>query len=238
MKLQVQDLILEVTRRCNMVCRHCMRGQMQQLDMNRQVVDRLLESVDSIDGVTFTGGEPLLNVSIIRYFTDELMRKGISLGHFFVVTNGKKFDRDFVDCLIDLYDYCSNDDDDMCGLEISQDQFHEEVEIPKLYKALKFFRPDARKENYRFDSILKSGLARLNGIGRRKSYRTSWSIESYDDETIRPEMVYIAANGNVYHDCDASYYQIDKYNSGNVLKESLVDIVARQVKPEEEAIAA
>jgi len=221
MNLYIQDLILEVTRRCNMSCRHCLRGKMQPIDMSTTVVDRLLDSVGSIGSITFTGGEPLLNVPIIRYFTDEVMRRAIPLSSFFVVTNGKKVDRDFVDCLIDLYDYV-DDGDKVSRLEISQDQFHEKVEVPKLYKALKFFNPDARKENYR---IINSGLARLNRIGSRVSREGSFSFNDYDKDTISPEMVYISVNGNIIHDCDYSYYHIDKYSAGNILKTPLLNIL-------------
>lgn len=224
MNIYVQDLILEVTRRCNMVCRHCLRGKMQPIDMSTKVVDRLLDSTESIGSVTFTGGEPLLNVPIIRYFTDQVMGRRIPLSSFFVVTNGKKVDRDFVDCLIDLYDYV-DDEDGMSGLEMSQDQFHEDVEVPKLYKVLKFFRPDARKVVYRRDSIINSGLARLNRVGSRVSREGSFSFNDWKKDEIRPEMVYIAANGNVIHDCDYSYYYIDEYAAGNIMKTPLLDIL-------------
>jgi len=200
---------------------------MQNVNMTEAIVDKTLESVERINGLTFTGGEPLLNVPIIRYITDQIRERGIYLNYFFVVTNGKKFDRDFVDCLIDLYDHC-DDTEEMSGLEISQDQFHEEIEIPKMYKALKFFHPDARNNDYRRESIINSGSAKLNRLGSRSPIRSSWSFNDYDEDLICPEMLYVAANGNVFHDCDSSYYRVDKYAAGNVLKESLVDIVARQ----------
>ena len=60
-KIGVRSLILEVTRRCNMCCDHCLRGDAQDLDMQKETVDALLEQVGSIGGVTFSGGEPLLN---------------------------------------------------------------------------------------------------------------------------------------------------------------------------------
>ena len=75
-KFYVHDLVLEVTRRCNMCCAHCMRGDAQALDMNKDVIDRVIDMVDEIGYVVFTGGEPTLNLEIIRYFYDELKRRG------------------------------------------------------------------------------------------------------------------------------------------------------------------
>lgn len=207
-----------------MVCRHCMRGNMQPIDMSKAIVDKVLEPIERIGSVTFTGGEPLLNVPIIRYFTDQVQERKIPLSSFFVVTNGKKVDMEFVHCLIDLYDYV-DDDDGMSGLEMSQDQFHEDVEVPKIYKALKFFHPDARKVHFRGDSIINSGHARTNRIGSRVSREGSFSFNDYDESTITPEMLYLAANGNVIHDCDYSYYHIDKYAAGNIMKTPLLDIL-------------
>ena len=72
--MYVQDLILEVTRRCNMACEHCLRGDAQNMDMSTEVVDQILEHCDRIGAVTFSGGEPSLNIPLIRYFgqkTDE-----------------------------------------------------------------------------------------------------------------------------------------------------------------------
>ena len=69
----VGNLCLEVTRRCNMGCAHCLRGNAENLDMSRETIDQVLEQVDMIGQVTFTGGEPSLNMDTIRYF---LRRQG------------------------------------------------------------------------------------------------------------------------------------------------------------------
>lgn len=39
MKINVHTLIVEVTRRCNMTCKHCLRGDAQSLDMQKETVD-------------------------------------------------------------------------------------------------------------------------------------------------------------------------------------------------------
>lgn len=55
-KLYIGALVLEVTRRCNMHCEHCLRGDTQNLDMQKEIVDKLLEQTESIFCVTFSGG--------------------------------------------------------------------------------------------------------------------------------------------------------------------------------------
>lgn len=57
-KLNIYNLVLEVTRRCNMCCAHCLRGEAQNMDMQKETIDKLLDQTDSISMVTFSGGEP------------------------------------------------------------------------------------------------------------------------------------------------------------------------------------
>ncbi len=37
--MRVYSLILEVTRRCNMCCAHCLRGDAEDIDMEKETVD-------------------------------------------------------------------------------------------------------------------------------------------------------------------------------------------------------
>lgn len=65
-KVQIADiyhLAIEVTRRCNMECAHCLRGDAQAVDMTQEIVDRFVDGLEegmSIGDVTLTGGEPSL----------------------------------------------------------------------------------------------------------------------------------------------------------------------------------
>ena len=58
-KLNIYNLVLEVTRRCNMCCAHCLRGEAQNMDMQKETIDKLLDQTDSISMVTFSGGEQI-----------------------------------------------------------------------------------------------------------------------------------------------------------------------------------
>lgn len=39
MKLSLNDVAFEPTRRCNLVCHHCMRGPGQNMDMSPKFID-------------------------------------------------------------------------------------------------------------------------------------------------------------------------------------------------------
>ena len=65
-KLNVRSLAIETTRRCNMQCEHCMRGDAQNKDMSMETLDRLFRRLGRIIEIVPTGGEPALNPGCLR----------------------------------------------------------------------------------------------------------------------------------------------------------------------------
>ena len=78
-KMELFNLIFEVTRRCNLCCEHCLRGEAQNMDMTKETVDKVLDRVESISSLTLSGGEPTLNIPIIRYIFSEIRRMEIPM---------------------------------------------------------------------------------------------------------------------------------------------------------------
>lgn len=66
-KFYIKNMSIEITRRCNMSCAHCMRGDMQNVDLSHQDIRNVLKYVKDIHSLTLTGGEPSLNPEAIRY---------------------------------------------------------------------------------------------------------------------------------------------------------------------------
>jgi len=44
MKIEIEDLVIETTRRCNMACPHCLRGPAQNADMPAKYLHDLLRN--------------------------------------------------------------------------------------------------------------------------------------------------------------------------------------------------
>ena len=64
------SVFIEVTRRCNMCCAHCLRGDAESIDIQEKYIDAFLDSFEKgayISSLTFTGGEISLNIPAIRY---------------------------------------------------------------------------------------------------------------------------------------------------------------------------
>ena len=234
MEVNIDSLVLEVTRRCNERCEHCLRGKAQNLNMSFNIIDRVLDQINSISSVTFTGGEVTLYTKAIQYFVEGLKKRRMTIGGFYVVTNGKIASISLVHALIDLYSLVdSGDEEYTCGLAVSSDQFHEDVPVPSIYKALKFYRPDEKRGDINMEGVIDEGMAHYNGIGHRKEKVRPFEFGQWDNSSVSiEEDFYVSSNGNVISNCDLSYKRIDEEALGNILTQSLVDIIGANVKEE------
>ena len=103
-KLKVCNLSLEVTRRCNMNCEHCLRGDAQNMDADLALIPKIFAGIDDIDTITFTGGEPALNTAYIKAVVDYVIEHKIPVHGCFVATNGKIYSQELVDCVRRLWE--------------------------------------------------------------------------------------------------------------------------------------
>lgn len=239
MNIQVGTLVLEITRKCNMRCDHCLRGDAQKLDMSHEIMNRVLDQISWMSSVTFTGGDPSLNVNAINHFTDAIRCRKIGPDNFYVVTNGKRNANKLAMALINLYGMIGvNDQDEMTSLNMSRDPFHEEVPVPAVFKALRFFQEDGHvmKDTH---YLISEGRAKRFNMGTRNIEIPAYfeNTNGYDEDSLYLDTLYIAANGNVLPVCDLSYDRIDSEHYGNVLTTPLSDIIEAHTL-HEEAVAA
>ena len=114
------SVFIEVTRRCNMCCAHCLRGDAESIDIQEKYIDAFLDSFEKgayISSLTFTGGEISLNIPAIRYTLKAVKERGIAVGSFYMVTNGKAVDKmaDLAMASLEWWNYCDEKDEYLCG---------------------------------------------------------------------------------------------------------------------------
>jgi MoaA/NifB/PqqE/SkfB family radical SAM enzyme len=236
--MYISSLVVEVTRRCNIQCEHCLRGDAQKVDISKETIDNVLKDVTFISGLTITGGEPTLAIPAIKYLVEQIIKRDIELGYFYVVTNGKVASKPLMHILIDLYAHIGpyNQDDEMCGLVISGDQYHRvEVGEPKeakaLYKALTFFRADDRQGD--LENVLTEGRAKdMNGSPVRQEH-LEVEKDITDEVRVNDGNLYINALGDVVSGCDFSYESQEDFKIGNVNETSLKEIMTAYANKQE-----
>ena len=62
MKYKFDIVDIEITRKCQIKCKHCCRGDAQNVDMSEEIMEKFISQCDSINYLTFTGGEPFCNI--------------------------------------------------------------------------------------------------------------------------------------------------------------------------------
>lgn len=210
-KCEIDMLILELTRRCNMRCAHCLRGDPQPLNMPKPVIDSALAPFAGgfIDTLTFGGGEPSLNVPGILYTLKQCEKLHIRVHHFYVVTNGKVVPDDFLIAMMKWYIYCG-DVEGISGLALSKDCFHDTIPQKNefMLRGFSFFKEDKFTD---WDS-LRGGLINM---GRARNldedlralsvYRPEIEENASGGLSFMESELYISARGDVYPSCDLEY---------------------------------
>ena len=220
------SVFIEVTRRCNMCCAHCLRGDAESIDIQEKYIDAFLDSFEKeayISSLTFTGGEISLNIPAIRYTLKAVKERGIAVGSFYMVTNGKAVDKmaDLAMASLEWWNYCDDKDDYSCGLCISSDDFHEAIpyESKSILSGLKYNRNDKVTDFHRA-CLLNEGRAKNldSNIYKKREpcvdkleyeFSKTGGIDFYSGE------LYLNAIGDVVSGCDLSYESQKKYRFGN-----------------------
>jgi len=212
----INDLVIEVTRRCNMSCDHCLRGEQQNIDLDTSYVSKLFDQVNYLRTITFTGGEPSLVPHIISKIIDIAKEKNVVIGRFYIVTNAKIVTTEFMEVLLKCFLYCTEIDDEIKCLSISNDIHHGALEDiqENVRKLLAFRFAEKRHEEdyynyYDENTMINEGNASLNYGGRPIEPNEVFIQDDYIEDQI-----YLNCKGNLIPCCDFSY---ETQNESNVI---------------------
>lgn len=105
-------LKVDLTRRCNMNCAFCCKGDAENEDIDKAIIDKAIENVQEfyISTLQVSGGEPLLNPEMFTYLIDKLIEKQILIGEFCMYTNGTIRNSQVRDALSKIAKYISENE--------------------------------------------------------------------------------------------------------------------------------
>ena len=202
--MDINNLVIEVTRKCNMSCFHCLRGDAMNVNIKKEYIDTLLQQIGYggyINSVVFSGGEPTLNVPIMEYFLDQCKNWKIKINFFYIATNGLKIKENFVMFCLKMFSYC--DEKDYCKVDVSNDEAHQcegDFDLT-LLSGLSFFGKKFTKDGWNYyngASFIKQGRSKVghNPIG----------VDIIEDSNDWDEaQIYLNCKGEIILGCDWSY---------------------------------
>lgn len=219
-KMNIQNLVIEVTRRCNMSCAHCLRGDAQDIDLDLNRLDYFLDSVNAIDTVTFTGGEPTLNVPAIAAILQKCKAKDIPVRAFYIVTNGKQVSDAFLTTMVEWYAYCigCGGEPEMCGMVLSRDVFHQAIDPVNRLKlsALSFFLGNDKATDWNKRLLLNLGRAKDIDTFCKRERKVYIPVVEINADTLDvvDGSVTFTVNGELLGDCDYEYENTESIRIG------------------------
>ncbi len=226
----IESVALEVTRRCNEKCSHCMRGEAQNIDMPKEIVDSLLEKERTlISKLVFSGGEPLLNEDLIIYTIDKIINEAKLVLQIEITTNAKIYSKKLVNKLKEFKYYVKMnfpgfldliDEEKISTLRISNDQFHKiNMRVVEKYQSDKEIMVIQTGHISEIDDeILLTGRAKNRMFGRYFEYK----LNDINTRRIKQGIMlienkfYITARGNITTQGDGTYEDMDIINLGPI----------------------
>lgn len=162
-KIYFRKIAVEITRRCQLMCEHCCRGDAQDLDISNDIIDTFLEQTAGIGELMFTGGEPTLAPDKMNYFVDCMIDKGIPLGGISYITNGVALSEEVKVFLTKAYSYVTTSRE-------NNEIFRNDCKIyfqPRIKIALSIdnFHVDNEKVKREYERVLPSDSCSVTYIG-------------------------------------------------------------------------
>lgn len=239
-KYEYDELIIEITRKCNLACEHCLRGDAQNITMSKEVIDRIFEDASDCKQVLFTGGEPLLALEEIEYFIDKLIASDWTTTNVATTINGSICNPKLIDI---ANKFCQSRDNSTFHIIISDDEFHDKNTSEST---LKFYQ-NCERENLVIVGPQKLTLPKgkkqeFTLAGRAIDYYKNhptldekWVVKKEEQTNHRlciindriPCVMYVTVSGGFESYVGEDFETVDRLSYGSIIKSSMSELIDR-----------
>lgn len=246
-KIAVANLGLIITERCNLNCNHCLMGGCTNKVMSDEVIEATLSQFKYIMNLSVCGGEPTLALDRIEKIFSYVIENKIVVDHVSITINGTIYSETFLNLLKYMENGINSRGNTLykTNFRISYDKYHIE-EIERLNLVEKYVE---NVKKYR-ESPYYRGLVQLGKRVIREG--NAVNLDPKITVPFRPYkmmMTYVGNNNKldilngfcyigpfitvnvdgIVTECDASnQHQVELYNYGNVLCDSIEDVCLNQ----------
>ena len=235
-KFHFAYIAFELTRKCNLKCAHCLRGEWQNLTMTKEVIDKMLEVSSGINFIFFTGGEPFLAPDLIEHIVDRVIALDFDAKYIGVITNGTILNSLGIRSVQAMnrfaeWSYKKNGIEQAASITISNDIYHgttpqEAVDFYSAYVDEKYTKVKIQERN---DTIGNAGRAKKNHVATNDMpvvYAYPRRIRITEDNVV-PCTFDLSPKGDLIVGEFKTWEEIDANPIGNIMQESLVRMFER-----------
>lgn len=237
--LRYNELIFEITRKCNMSCPHCMRGDAENKSITKEVIDKALDQVGMILNLVLTGGEPFLEPEMIDYLFTGIIKRKIPLLKVLCMTNGKILNKEIAHSFNKIGNYIYQNCPDQSNkkavrtlvqITISNDKYHDKVDFTEITTFYRKYLNDhciILKEKAKANERVWN-MGKAEGLPEKKKYAvTPYRVELNEEYELISTSIQIGHDGKVLIGEDSSYQQQDTYNYGNIFDSSIYRLLLK-----------
>lgn len=253
-RVAIENLALELTRKCNLQCGHCMRGSAENKEMSNDTIDRIFEEISTVGLLNFVGGESSLAVDRINQLIETVKKHNTLIHNVLVFTNAVNVTDEYIQALKRLQSIAYEDYNDSVGY---LPRYDKEGKYPlKIVVSLDKYHLQSMKEQGISKAKVKSNIERLaqifpveidkmcnytiynegRGAELKDTYKSQTPMQKYcsvyreyDKFFLIGPMVAISYDGRII-EANRSYYFNDKHGIGNINEESIVSMFAKLKK--------
>jgi MoaA/NifB/PqqE/SkfB family radical SAM enzyme len=132
-------LYIELTRKCNLTCAHCLNGRAQNKDISEEYLYKVFSVFNEMDWLVLGGGEPFLNLKGMYETTKQIIDQNVKVNHIFISTNGccENIDtNEIMELLLHVKSLCR----DTFILQLSNTQYHLDSKSERQHARYRSFK--------------------------------------------------------------------------------------------------
>jgi MoaA/NifB/PqqE/SkfB family radical SAM enzyme len=216
-------LYIELTRKCNLTCAHCLKGCAQNKDISEEYLYKAFYLFNKMDWLVLGGGEPFLNLKGIYETVHQIIDQNVKVNHIFISTNGccENIDtNDVMDLLLQLKSLCR----DSLILQLSNTQYHKDSKSEQQHACYQYFKDKLYEYKIQYIEynhikeidLVPEGNAKNNLLSSCFFHNipvnqiTALCKDTVLIEFIKDGLLYITCDGDVAVDCH-SYENIPDF---------------------------
>lgn len=243
------------TKKCNLACAHCMRGDAQNADISPETYDTIFDKFDVIENLNIGGGEVAVSPHVLNDLVESLEKHDTIVNEFALTTNATIASDEFIASLMRVKQYVNKSASSGVSLfrrpevsnfhiVISTDDFHIEEMLKKGYtfedfinNIIKFrqvFGDNSVELKYFSDfEVIDEGRGKnIEQTKQVKKYiqkplSSEFAITNIDKASVITGMLAISTDGEVLPCCNLSYDNEKVFSVGNIKDYKLSELFSR-----------